>query len=120
MANPIPTDIKCLQKHRKLLVTFDNGEQCELTCEFLRVHSPSAEVQGHGGQGGEIPTGKKNVNIIGIEPVGNYAVKLIFDDGHRSGIYTWETLYDLSLHQEQYWQMYLDQLAEAGGDREPQ
>ena len=96
------TEIKLRQKLRVLELSFDNGEHYCLTCEVLRVHSPSAEVQGHGGVGGTLPVGKENVNISAIEPVGQYAVKLIFDDGHQSGIYTWDYLYALGkkFHQE--------------------
>ncbi|MBB71724.1 MAG: hypothetical protein CMF50_04945 [Legionellales bacterium] len=89
-----PQAITFRQKERVLDVSFDDGQQFSISCEFLRVNSPSAEVQGHGGPK-NIPTGKENVTIVAIEPVGNYAIKIIFDDGHDSGIYSWETLYDL-------------------------
>lgn len=89
-----PTEIKLLQKDRMLSVTFDDGKSFSLSCEYLRVNSPSAEVQGHGGEGKRIVTGKQDVMIAEIEPVGNYAVKLIFDDGHDTGLYTWEWLYE--------------------------
>lgn len=105
-----PTDIKLLQKKHQVILTYENGESYTLTCEFLRVHSPSAEVRGHGGQGGELPKNKQDVNIIAIEPVGNYAVKFIFDDGHASGIYSWDYLYDLACHRDSYWQTYLSKL----------
>lgn len=110
--DPRPTDIKLLQKSRLLQIHFDNGEEFSLPCEYLRVHSPSAEVRGHGGKEGKLPVGKQDVNIIGIDPVGNYAVKLIFDDGHDTGIYSWETLYDLSVKQQYYWQQYLAKSAQ--------
>lgn len=105
---PAPIDIKLLQKSRILEVTFSDGKHFSLPCEYLRVHSPSAEVRGHGSGEGVLVTGKSNVNIIAIEPVGNYAVKLIFDDGHDSGLYTWNTLYDLGINQEKNWQRYLE------------
>lgn len=110
MNNPTPTDIKLLQKTRVLEVTFDDGKQFSLPCEYLRVYSPSADVRGHHGQLGTLVTDKQNVNIIGVEPVGNYAVRLVFDDGHRTGIYSWETLYDLGVNQEKYWQDYLERV----------
>ncbi len=102
----VPTKIKLLQKQRIVEIEFSNGERYQLSCEYLRVYSPSAEVVGHAGQGGQLPVGKQQVNIIGIEPVGQYAVKLIFDDGHDTGIYHWDKLYDLAIHQTQYWQAY--------------
>lgn len=115
---PTPTEIKLLQKSRILEITFDTGEQFSLSCEYLRVFSPSAEVRGHGIGEGVLVTGKKNVNIISIEPVGNYAVKLVFDDGHQTGIYSWKTLYELSINQATNWQRYLERLAQAGKDRD--
>ena len=86
-----------------------------MSCEYLRVYSPSAEVRGHGQA--VLQTGKKDVNIIGIDPIGNYAVKLVFDDGHNSGIYSWETLYDLGVQQQHLWQQYLAKLEQAGETR---
>lgn len=115
---PTPTEIKLLQKSRTLNIIFDNGEQFSFSCEYLRVFSPSAEVRGHGAEEGILLTGKKNVNIVSIEPVGNYAVKLIFDDGHQSGIYSWKTLYELGVNQSSNWQRYLERLAQAGKDRD--
>jgi DUF971 family protein len=115
--NPIPTEIKLLQKKHVLEVTFDDGKHFALPCEYLRVYSPSAEVRGHGVGQETLQTGKENVNIIGIDPVGQYAVKLIFDDGHSTGLYSWETLYDLGVRYEKYWQEYLDKLAAAGKAR---
>jgi DUF971 family protein len=114
---PTPTDIKLLQKLRIVQITFDNGEHYSLPCEYLRVHSPSAEVRGHTPSQAVLQVGKKNVNIIGIDPVGQYAVKLIFDDGHDTGLYTWDNLYDLSINQEKYWREYLDKLAVTGKSR---
>ena len=115
---PTPTDIKLLQKLRIVEITFDNGEHYSLPCEYLRVHSPSAEVRGHTPSQAVLQVGKKNVNIVGIDPVGQYAVKLIFDDGHDTGLYTWDNLYDLSVNQNKYWQEYLDKLNAAGKGRD--
>lgn len=114
---PIPSDIKLLQKIRILEVLFDNGEKFSLPCEYLRVFSPSAEVKGHGHSEGKLVSGKKNVNIINIESVGHYAIRLIFDDNHQSGIYSWETLYELSKHHAEYWKHYLKRLELAGANR---
>lgn len=110
---PIPSDIKLLQKSRKLEILFDNGEKFSLPCEYLRVFSRSAEVKGHGMSDRKLVTGKKNVTITRIEPIGHYAIRLIFDDNHQSGIYSWETLYDLSRHYAQYWEHYLQRLKSA-------
>lgn len=112
MSTPTPIDIKLLQKSRVVEITFDNGKQFSLPCEYLRVFSPSAEVKGHGGGEGVLVTGKQNVNIIGIDPVGNYAVKLIFDDGHSSGLYSWATLYELGSNYQINWQRYLARVKE--------
>jgi len=114
----IPTDIKLLQKTRILEILFDNGEKFRLPCEYLRVFSPSAEVKGHGRSDGELVSGKKNVNITNIESIGHYAVRLIFDDNHQSGIYSWEKLYELSKHYAEYWEHYLQRLESAGASRE--
>ncbi|MDR9498171.1 MAG: DUF971 domain-containing protein [Hydrogenovibrio sp.] len=114
MPQPQPTDIKLRQKSRLLAIAFDTGETFELPCEYLRVYSQSAEVTGHGPGQEVLQIGKQNVNIDGITPVGNYAIKLHFDDGHDTGIYTWERLYDLGKHYDQYWQEYLDRLLKAG------
>ncbi len=118
--NPTPTNIKLLQKSHLLQVTFDDGVSYSLPCEYLRVFSPSAEVRGHGGQEPKLISGKKRVNIIGIDPIGNYAVKLIFDDGHQSGLYSWETLYQLGSQYETNWQQYLNRLTKANLSREPE
>src|SRR5438128_431437 len=98
-------EIKLLQKSRLVELVFSNAKTFQLSCEYLRVYSPSAEVRGHGGDH-QYPTGKENVNIIGIEPVGNYALKFIFDDGHDTGLYTWDYLYDLGIHRDPYWEKY--------------
>ena len=111
---PKPTDIKLHQKSRKLEITFDTGETFMLPCEYLRVYSPSAEVQGHGPGQGKLQLDKEDVNITNISQVGTYAIQLYFDDDHDTGIYSWDTLYDLGRNQEQYWQEYLDRLKAAG------
>ncbi len=108
----IPSEIKLLQTSRILQVTFDE-QTFKLPCEYLRVHSPSAEVQGHGPGQEVLQKGKEQVNIVAIEPIGHYAVRLIFDDSHNSGLYSWELLYDLGINRVQRWQRYLQRLAEA-------
>ncbi|MES2998144.1 MAG: DUF971 domain-containing protein [Pseudomonadota bacterium] len=118
MASPFPLDIKLLQKTRVLEIQFDNRKKFILPCEYLRVFSPSADVKGHGQSEGKLVSGKKNVNIIDIEAVGHYAVKLVFDDGHNTGIYSWETLYDLATHYPINWQRYLQRLEAANASRE--
>jgi DUF971 family protein len=118
-AVPKPTDIVLHKKSRTLEVAFDSGEQFVMPCEYLRVHSPSAEVQGHGPGERVLVAGKRDVNISAIEPVGNYAVLLRFSDGHATGIFSWETLYDLGINQETNWQSYLDALEKNQLSREP-
>ena len=118
-AKPRPTKIVLHQQSRNLEVAFDDGRMFNLSCEYLRVFSPSAEVRGHGPGQEVLQIGKENVNISAVESVGAYAVKLIFDDGHDSGIYSWETLYELGSQQEAYWQAYLEQLEKAGYERQP-
>ncbi|HCX88466.1 MAG TPA: 1-(5-phosphoribosyl)-5-((5-phosphoribosylamino)methylideneamino)imidazole-4-carboxamide isomerase [Gammaproteobacteria bacterium] len=117
-AKPRPTRIVLHQQSRTLEVAFDDDSLFNLSCEYLRVFSPSAEVRGHGPGQQVLQTGKENVNISAVEAVGAYAVKLIFDDGHDSGIYSWETLYELGSQQEAYWQAYLEELKEAGYGRQ--
>jgi DUF971 family protein len=114
-----PIDIKLHQKSRLLEITFDDQSNCMLSCEFLRVYSPSAEVRGHGMGQEVLQTGKENVNIVGIEPVGNYAVKLIFSDGHDTGLYSWDYLYDLAKNYEAMWLEYIGRLDAAGVKRQP-
>ncbi len=116
---PIPTEIKLHQQSKKLEVAFSDGSRFELPCEYLRVFSPSAEVRGHGPGQEVLQVGKINVEIKNIEPVGQYAVVLEFSDGHNSGIYSWDYLYDLGKKQTIYWQEYLRRLEEAGESREP-
>ena len=117
---PKPTDIKLHSKSRILEIAFDDGSQFELPCEYLRVYSPSAEVRGHGPGQEVLQVGKENVNIREIEPVGTYAVILKFDDGHDTGIYSWETLHELGSNRLEYWRTYLERLRDAGHRREAQ
>lgn len=114
---PKPTEIDLHQQSRVLEITFDDGAHFELPCEYLRVYSPSAEVQGHGPGEEVLQIGKEDVNIAAIEPVGNYAIKLVFDDGHDTGLYSWDYLHALGQNQEQKWTEYLRRLEEAGHTR---
>ena len=116
-SNPRPTNIVLHKQSRALEVSFDDGEQFNLPCEFLRVYSPSAEVRGHGPGQEVLQTGKELVNINEVEGVGAYAVRLHFDDGHYTGIYSWETLYELGSKQDEYWRLYLEALEKAGFQR---
>lgn len=117
MSTPRPTEIDLHQKTRVLEIAFDDGSRFNLPCEYLRVYSPSAEVRGHGPGQEVLQVGKENVNITAIEPVGHYAVQFHFDDGHNTGIYSWETLYDLGVHYKEYWNTYLKRLEAAGHKR---
>lgn len=114
-----PTEIKLHQKSRFLEISFANGKTFQLPCEFLRVYSPSAEVRGHGPGQEVLQVGKKNVEIKKIEPVGTYAIQFAFSDGHDTGIYSWDLLYDYGLHQEEMWRHYVKRMEEAGVSREP-
>lgn len=114
-----PTDIKLHQKSRVLELSFDDGSHFRLPCEYLRVYSPSAEVRGHAPGQEVLQVGKENVNVTNIEPVGTYAVCLHFDDGHSTGIYSWDWLHYLGLNQERLWGEYLERLARAGYARAP-
>ncbi len=114
-----PVAIQLRSRSRLLELEYEGGERHSLSCEFLRVHSPSAEVQGHGPGQEVLQTGKINVGIKAINPVGNYAVQLVFDDGHDTGLYSWTYLYELCQSQEAKWQNYLDRLAKAGAGRDP-
>ena len=115
---PTPTEIKLHQKSRVLELTYADGKTFSLPCEFLRVHSPSAEVRGHGPGQEVLQIGKKDVTISRIEPVGTYAVQLCFSDGHDTGIYSWDLLYDYGLNQQDMWAHYLNRLQEAGASRD--
>jgi DUF971 family protein len=117
MSKPMPTELNFHRQSRVLEINFDDGAHFNLPCEYLRVFSPSAEVQGHGPGQRVLQIGKEEVNIERIEPIGNYAVCLHFDDGHNTGIYSWDSLYHLGVHHEDYWREYLDQLAAAGHAR---
>jgi DUF971 family protein len=115
---PLPTEIKLHQKSRVLEVVFADGREFRLPCEFLRVYSPSAEVRGHGPGQEVLQTGKKDVEITRVEPVGHYAVQLHFSDGHDTGIYSWDLLYDYGARQQEMWQHYLRRMEEAGASRD--
>lgn len=114
---PKPTEIRLQQQSRVLALRFDDGSTFSLPCEYLRVFSPSAEVRGHGPGQETLQVGKEQVNIEAIEPVGHYGVKLVFDDGHDSGIFTWKYLHELGQQQASYWADYLSRLADAGHQR---
>lgn len=114
-----PIDIKLHQRSRVLEIAYEDGTRHQLPCEYLRVYSPSAEVRGHGVGGETLQVGKEAVGINNIEPVGNYALKLYFDDGHDSGLYDWATLYRLGTDHDAKWQNYLERLAAAGHTRKP-
>ena len=115
---PTPTEIKLHQKSRVLEVSFSDGSRFDLPYEFLRVYSPSAEVRGHGPGQEVLQTGKKDVDILTLEPVGSYAVQPHFSDGHGTGIYSWDYLYDPGTNRQSLWQTYLDRLEAAGARRE--
>lgn len=115
-----PTEIKLRRKSGTLDVGFDDGQRFSLPAEYLRVHSPSAEVMGHGPGQRVLQSGKRKVGISNLEPVGNYGLLLHFDDGHNTGIYTWKTLYDLGSNFELYWSEYLKALEAEGKSRDPQ
>ncbi|HEX5489506.1 MAG TPA: DUF971 domain-containing protein [Rhodanobacteraceae bacterium] len=119
MTAPKPTDIILHKKSRTLEVAFDSGEAFVLPAEYLRVYSPSAEVQGHGPGQQVLVAGKREVGVMELEPVGNYAVALRFTDGHATGIYSWEVLHELGVKQAQNWQSYLDALEKNGLSRDP-
>jgi len=114
----IPTQIVLHQKSKMLELAFDDGAHFQLPFEFLRVMSPSAEVKGHGPGQEVLQVGKRNVLLTDVEPVGSYAIKLVFDDGHDSGLYTWDYLHRLGSSQEALWQDYLRQLEAAGASRD--
>ena len=114
-----PTELRVRRAEKTLDVTFDDGSLFSLPAEYLRVESPSAEVQGHGPGQRKVVFGRRHVGIIGVEPVGHYAVRLIFDDLHDSGIYSWEFLHQLGREYEFRWAADLDELAAKGLSREP-
>ncbi|MEQ8965931.1 MAG: DUF971 domain-containing protein [Azospirillaceae bacterium] len=112
-----PTEIRIKRADKRLEIAFDTGESFSIPAELLRVESPSAEVQGHNPSQKQIVGGKREVGLTGAEPVGNYAVRLIFDDGHSTGLYSWKYLYELASRQDEIWQAYLDALAARGLSR---
>ena len=114
---PAATEIKLHRKSRLLEISFADGKTFQFPCEFLRVYSPSAEVRGHAPGQEVLQTGKKEVNISHIEPVGNYAIQLNFTDGHNTGLYSWDLLYDDGLHQDKMWERYLQRMEDAGASR---
>lgn len=116
---PNPIEVKLHKKSRLLEISFGDGKTFRLPCEFLRVYSPSAEVRGHSPGQEVLQVGKKEVNINHIEPVGSYAIQLNFSDGHNTGLYSWDLLYDYGLHQDEMWKRYLSRMEEAGMSREP-
>ena len=116
---PQPTEIKLHQKSRVLEIEFADGKTFSLPCEFLRVYSPSAEVRGHGPGQEVLQTGKRTIEITAIEPVGTYAIQPQFSDGHNTGIYSWDLLYDYGVRQDEMWKHYLERLKNAGASREP-
>ena len=117
-STPIPTEIKLHQASRVLEIAFSDSRTFRLPYEFLRVHSPSAEVRGHGPGQEVLQVGKREVGIKEVEPVGRYAIRPTFSDGHDTGIYSWDYLYDLGMRQDEMWQRYLDRMAAAGASRD--
>jgi DUF971 family protein len=119
MTAPWPTELRLRKDRRALAVTFDSGESFELAAEYLRVRSPSAEVQGHSPSERRVVAGKEAVQILELHPIGNYAVRLVFDDTHSTGIFSWEYLFELGQNREQYWRDYLAELKEKNLSRTP-
>lgn len=115
---PGPTEIKLHQRSRVLEIAFDDGKSFRLECELLRVYSPSADVRGHGTGQEVLQTGKKDVEITAVEPVGKHAVRLVFSDGHDTGLYSWDYLYRLGVDKERLWKEFLDRMAKDGASRE--
>ena len=115
---PAPTEIKLHQKSRVFEIAFDSGERFELPYEYLRVFTPSAEARGHGPGQEVLQVGKRDVTIERIEPVGNYAIKPVFSDGHDSGLYSWDMLYNLGKHHAELWAEYLEQIEKQGLSRD--
>ncbi len=111
---PVPAEIRLKKQSRVLALTYADGASYELSAEYLRVHSPSAEVRGHGPGQEVLQTGKEEVGIVEIDPVGHYAIRLVFDDGHDTGLYTWQYLYELASERDARWRAYLDRLEAAG------
>lgn len=118
-ASAWPEELRLHKDRKTLTVSFEGGERYDLAAEYLRVKSPSAEVQGHSAEERKTVPGKKNVAILEVLPIGNYAVRLVFDDMHSTGIYSWDTLRDFGRNHERYWQDYLDELASKNLSRDP-
>ncbi|HSH84786.1 MAG TPA: DUF971 domain-containing protein [Guyparkeria sp.] len=116
---PVPSQIRLGKDRRSLNIAFPDGAAFDLSAEYLRVFSPSAEVRGHGGGEMMLVLGKERVKILDVQPVGRYAVKLVFDDGHDSGLYDWGLLRELGEQRDEQWNYYLGRLAAAGIEREP-
>jgi DUF971 family protein len=116
---PVPVEIRLHRKSRRLEVDFDDGRRFELSYEFLRVFSPSAEARGHGIGQEKLQIGKRDIDVLRVEPVGNYAIRPVFSDGHKSGLYSWDILYNLCVHRDELWRTYLNRLAAAGASRDP-
>ncbi len=114
-----PSGIQLHSRSRELELSYPDGANYRLSCEFLRVHSPSAEVKGHGPGQEVLQSGKLDVAITAIRPVGNYALQLVFDDGHDTGLYSWDYLHQLCTRQAELWQTYLDRMQAAGASRDP-
>jgi DUF971 family protein len=114
---PWPTELRLKQAEKLLIVSYDDGSRFELPAEYLRVESPSAEVQGHGPGQKKLVAGKAKVAIKAVEPVGNYAVRLLFDDGHDTGLYSWSYLHELGTARERNWERYLNEMRQAGQSR---
>lgn len=119
MANRTPSDLKLHKKSASLELVYGDGESYRLSAEYLRVHSPSAEVRGHGRGQEVLQVGKRKVGFTDIETMGNYAIRLTFDDGHDSGIYSWDYLYELCTDYDARWRQYLDKLHKARSSRDP-
>lgn len=111
MSKPWPAELRLHKDRKTLAVTFDDGERFELPAEYLRVRSPSAEVQGHSPAERRVVSGKSGVQILELQPIGNYAVRIVFDDTHSTGIFSWDYLFELGRNREKYWREYLDELA---------
>jgi DUF971 family protein len=118
-ANPWPTELRLHKDRKSLTVAFENGERFELPAEYLRVRSPSAEVQGHSPAERRTVPGKRDVQILELNPIGNYAVRLVFDDTHSTGIFSWDYFLELGRNREAYWRAYLDELAAKQLSRDP-
>ena len=114
-----PTDIRLKRAEKVLEIVFDDSSHFSFSAEFLRVHSPSAEVQGHSPDERQVVAGRRHVGILGVEPIGLYAIRIDFDDLHDTGIYSWQMLYDLGLRKEPLWALYLQEMMDRGLSRDP-